>query len=141
MPRVAHAKPTILVAGVVPHLEGLEVLGQIQRAGWSVAVRCAARADLVVVGWASAGVDAAAVIAGLKDHPPSVGVPVLHAPPAGAPCAECRADVCLSSGSTPGQLARAASVLLEPGRRGRGARAGARLEPRSQHVRPLSAHL
>jgi len=107
--------PTILVAGVVRHLEWLEALGRVQRARWSLlAPRAAgAPADLIVVGQASAGVAAGAVIAALKDDPSTSAIPVLHAAPAEDACPECRADVCLSAGSTPGQLARVAEALLE----------------------------
>ena len=111
----ADAAPTILVVGAVQHLESLQDIGHIQRAGWRVVAPCAARspADLVVVGRPSAEVDAAAVIAGLKSDPATAAIPVLHVAPVEAGCARCPADACLSAGSTPGQMARVAHVLLE----------------------------
>jgi hypothetical protein len=109
------AAPTILVVGAVHHLECLRVLGHTQRARWDLLAPRAAGspADLIVVGQASAGVQAGAVIAELKDDPSTSAIPVLHAAPAEDACPECRADVCLSTGSTPGQLARVAGALLE----------------------------
>ena len=99
------------------HLEGLQGLGQIQRARWGVLSPYAARwpADLVVVGRSSGGVDPVAVIAGLKDAEVTGGIPVLHVAPPEQDCAECRADVCLSDMPVPGQLARVARVLIELG--------------------------
>lgn len=113
--RSPEAAPTILVAGVVHHLESLEALGNVQRARWSrLAPRAAGSpADLIVVGRPSAGADAVAAIARLKADPATAATPVLHAAPAEDGCTECRADVCLSTGSTPGQLARVAEALLE----------------------------
>jgi signal transduction histidine kinase len=113
---VADTAPTIVIAGVVHHLEGLQGIGHLQRARWSVVGPYAARrpADLVVVGRPLPGVDAVAVIAGLKDDPATRGIAVLHAP-SDAGCEECRADVCLSGGWSPGQLARVARVLIEVG--------------------------
>ena len=110
-----YTAPTILVAGAVRHLEWLETLGNVGRATWSLLAPRAARsgADLVVVGRPPSGVDAVAVIARLKGDPATAATPVLHAAPAETGCSECRADVCLSSGSTPGQLARVAEALLE----------------------------
>lgn len=109
------AAPTILVVGAVQHLESLQGIGRVERARWGRVAPCAARspADLVVVGRPSGGVDAAAVIAGLKNDPATAAIPVLHAAPAEAGCTECGADVCLSARSTPGQMARVAHVLLE----------------------------
>ena len=113
---VADTAPTIVIAGVVHHLEGLQGLGHLQRARWSLVGPYAARwpADLVVVGRPLPGVDAVAVIAGLKDDPATRAIPVLHAP-SDAGCEECRADVCLSGGWSPGQLERVSRVLLELG--------------------------
>ena len=111
---VADTAPTIVIAGVVHHIEGLQGLGNLQRARWSLVGPYAARwpADLVVVGRPLPGVDAVAVIAGLKDDPATRGIAVLHAP-SDVGCEECRADVCLSGGWSPGQLARVSRVLLE----------------------------
>ena len=113
----ADPTPTIVVAGVVHHLEGLQGLGQIQRARWGVLAPYAARwpADLVVVGRSSGGVDPVAVIAGLKDAEATRGIPVLHVAPHERGCADCRADVCLSDVPVAGQLARVARVLIELG--------------------------
>ena len=107
--------PRVVVAGAVHHLEWLRALGRIERARWGRVAACAVRsaADLIVVGRAPAGVDAGAVIAGLKDGPSTSSIPVLHAASAEDGCAECRADVCLSTGSTPGELARVAEALVE----------------------------
>jgi len=107
--------PTILVVGVVPHLERLRTLGHTQRARWPLLAPRAARSgvDLVVVGRRPGRADAQAVIARLKDDPATAATPVLHIAPAEDGCPECRADVCLSAGSTPGQLARVAEALLE----------------------------
>jgi hypothetical protein len=138
--RATATRPTILIAGLVRHQEVLERIGQVRRAGWNLGGPGAAGADLVVVGQASPGVDAVTVIAGLRDRARWGTVPVVHVAPTEAPCAACRADVCLSSGSAPGQLARVADVLLELGRRARTAR-GAWLEPRAQQVRSLGAQL
>jgi signal transduction histidine kinase len=120
----ADPTPTIVVAGVVHHLEGLQGLGQIQRARWGVLAPYAARwpADLVVVGRSSCSVDPVAVIAGLKDAEATAGIPVLHVAPHQQGCADCRADVCLSDFPVAGQLARVARVLIELG----GARASGR---------------
>ena len=103
--------------GCVHHLEGLQGLGQIQRARWGVLAPYAARrpADLVVVGRSSAGVDPVAVIAALKDTLTTAGIPVLHVAPHESGCADCRADVCLSDVPVAGQLARVARVLIELG--------------------------
>jgi hypothetical protein len=111
----AEAAPRILVAGVVVHAEGLRGLGETRRASWSLLARRAARsgADLVVVGRPAAGADALAAIARLKDDPATASTPVLHAAPAEDACPECRADVCLSTGSTAGELARVAEALLD----------------------------
>jgi len=51
-PRVVATMPTILVVGIVHHLEGLRDLGQLQRTRWSGLASHAAAgpADLVVVG-------------------------------------------------------------------------------------------
>jgi hypothetical protein len=136
--RTTAPRPTILIAGLVRHQEVLERIGQVRRAGWNLGRPGTAGADLVVVGQASPGVDVLALIAGLKDRSRPGSVPVVHAAPTEAPCAACRADVCLSSGSAPGQLARVADVLLEMGRRARTAR-GAPLEARAQQVRSLGA--
>jgi hypothetical protein len=138
--RPTAARPTILIAGLVRHQEVLERIGEVRRAGWNLRGPGTAGADLVVVGQASTGVDVLALIAGLKDRSRSGSVPVVHAAPTEAPCAACRADVCLSSGSAPGQLARVADVLLELGRRARTKR-GVRLEPRAQQVRSLGTQL
>jgi len=124
-----------VVAGVVHHLEGLQGLGQIQRARWGVLAPYAARwpADLVVVGRSSSGVDPVAVIAGLKDTETTAGIPVLHVAPHERGCADCRADVCLSDVPVAGQLARVARVLIELG----GARAVAGRAP-GQERGPLA---
>jgi len=116
-PPVADKTPTIVVAGVVHHLEGLQGLGQIQRARWGVLAPYAAEwpADLVVVGRSSGGVDPVAVIAGLKDGEATGGIPVLHVAPHEGGCADCRADVCLPDAPVAGQLARVARVLIELG--------------------------
>ena len=113
----ADTTPTIVVAGVVHHLEGLQGLGQIQRARWGVLASYAAQwpADLVVVGQSTGGVDPLAVIVGLKDAPATAGIPVLHVAPHERGCGECRADVCLSDVPVAGQLARVARVLIELG--------------------------
>jgi signal transduction histidine kinase/ActR/RegA family two-component response regulator len=103
---------------VVHHLDALQGLGQLERARWSAVVPYAARrpAHLVVVGQASAGVDGVRVIAGLKGHPATEDIPVLHALPPEADCTECRADVCLTGGWPARQLTRVAHVLLDLGR-------------------------
>ena len=108
---------TILVAGVVHHLEGLQGLGQIQRARWSALANDAAQwpADLVVVGHATGGTDTVAVIAGLKSGAATAGIPVLHVATHESDAAECRADVCLPDRPVPGQLERVARVLIELG--------------------------
>ena len=64
----ADTTPTIVVAGVVHHLEGLQGLGQIQRARWGVLAPFAAEwpADLVVVGRSSGGVDPVAAGGGRR---------------------------------------------------------------------------
>jgi signal transduction histidine kinase len=113
---VADAASTIVIAGVVHHLEGIQGLGRLRRTRWSLVGLYAARwpADLVVVGRPLPGVDAVAVIAGLKDDPATRSIAVLHAP-SDAGCEECRADVCLSGGWSPGQLARVSRVLVELG--------------------------
>jgi signal transduction histidine kinase len=135
--------PTIVVAGVVHHLEGLQGLGQIQRARWGVLAPYAARwpADLVVVGRSSGGVDPVAVIAGLKDGEATAGIPVLHVVPDEGGCAECRADVCLSDVPVAGQLARVAKVLIELGEArggtGRPPRPGPDLSGRSERLEGL----
>jgi hypothetical protein len=115
MKLAAEVAPRILVAGSVAHVEGLRALGDTKRAGWSLLARRAARsgADLVVVGRPSAGADALSAIARLKDDPATASTPVLHAAPAEDACPECRADVCLSTGSSAGQLARVAQALLD----------------------------
>jgi signal transduction histidine kinase len=120
--------PTILVVGIVHHLEGLRDLGLLQRTRWTGLASHAAGwpADLVVVGQSSTGVDAIAAMAGLKDGPATGAIPVLHAAAPEAGCPGCRADVCLPAGARPGQLARVASVLLDLHRtraQARGARA------------------
>ena len=110
------AAPTILVVGVVHHLECLRRPRPHRSGHGGICWRPAppgSPADLIVVGQASAGVQAGAVIAELKDDPSTSAIPVLHAAPAEDACPECRADVCLSTGSTPGQLARVAEALLE----------------------------
>ena len=124
--------PTIVVAGVVHHLEGLQGVGRIQRARWGVLAPYAARwpADLVVVGRPTSGVDPVAVIAGLKDAAATGAIPVLHLAPREQVCAECRADVCLSDVPVAGQLARVAKVLIELG----GARAGTGRAPERSGV-------
>jgi signal transduction histidine kinase len=106
-----------VVAGVVHHLEGLQGLGQLQRARWGVLEPYAARwpADLIVIGRSSGGVDPLTVIAGLKDAQATGGIPVLHLAPPEQDGAECRADVCLSEVPVAGQLARVARVLIELG--------------------------
>jgi hypothetical protein len=111
----AEAAPTILVVGVVRHVEWLLTLGRVERARWSVLAPRAARsaADLVVVGRPTSGADAVALIARLKDEPATAATPVLHADAAELGCAGCRADACLSTGSVPGQLTRVAGALLE----------------------------
>jgi len=111
----ANAAPTLLVVGVVPHIEWLRALGHVERARWRLLAPRAARsaADLVVVGRPAAGADAVAVIARLKDDPATAATPVLHADPAEFGCPGCRADICLSTGSVPGQLARVAEALLD----------------------------
>ena len=110
---IADPAPTILVVGVVPHVEWLRTLGRIERARWRpLAPRAAwSAADLVVVGRTAAGADAAAVIARLKDDPATAATPVLHA--ADGVCPGCGADFCLTTGSASGQLARVAEALLE----------------------------
>jgi signal transduction histidine kinase len=109
--------PTILVVGIVHHLEGLRDVGHLQRGRWRGLGPNAARwaADLVVVGHSSTGGDVVGVIAGLKDAPATRAIPVLHvaAPEACGP--KCRADVCLSGESSPDQIARVARVLIELG--------------------------
>ena len=127
--------PTIVVAGVVHHLEGLQGVGRIQRARWGVLAPYAARwpADLVVVGRPTSGVDPVAVIAGLKDAETTGAIPVLHLAAREPECAECRADVCLSDVPVAGQLARVARVLIELG----GARAVAGRAP-GQERGPLA---
>ena len=124
-----------MVAGVVHHLEGLQGLGQIQRARWGVLAPYAARwpADLVVVGRPPAGVDPVAVIAGLKDDPATAGIPVLHVAPHERGCAECRADVCLSDRA---RRRPAGARGARPDRAGPGARAvGAASRRRSAEPR------
>ncbi len=108
---------TIVVAGVVHYLEGLQGVGQIQRARWGVLAPYAARcpADLIVVGRSSGGVDPRAVIGGLKDGESTGAIPVMHVAQHEGDCAECRADVCLPDLPVPGQLARVARVLIELG--------------------------
>jgi hypothetical protein len=105
----------ILVVGSVRGVESLQQVGRVDRAGWGAVRRRAAlsRADLVVVGQPSPGVDAVADIAELKADPVTAAIPVLHDAPADTGCPGCRADVCLSVGSAPGQLARVAEALLE----------------------------
>jgi hypothetical protein len=109
--------PTIMVAGIVHHLEGLQGLGHIQRARWGVLAPYAARwpADLVVVGRSSGGVDPVAAIARLKDGEVTGDIPVLHLASHEPGCAECRADVCLGDVPVAGQMARVARVLIELG--------------------------
>ena len=109
--------PTILVVGIVHHLEGLRDVGHLQRTRWSGLAPDAARwaADLVVVGRSSTGGDVVGVIAGLKVGPATRAIPVLHVAAPEAGCSECRADVCLSGESSPDQLARVARVLIELG--------------------------
>ncbi len=111
----ADAAPTILVVGVVRRVEWLRALGHVERARWRLLAPRAARsaADLVVVGRPASGADAVAVIAWLKDDPATAATPVLHADPAELGCPGCRADICLSTGSVPGQLARVAEALLD----------------------------
>ena len=139
--RGSESMPTILVAGVVHHLEWLQALGRIQRARWNMLAPHAARAPagLVVVGRPLAGVDAAAVIAELKDDPATAAIPVLHAAPVEAGCTACRADVCLGAGTAPGQLVRVADVLLELARvRALGPTAGGRnTSSRSERLETL----
>lgn len=126
---------TILLAGVVHHLEGLQDLGQIQRARWGALAIDAARrpADLVVVGRATGDTDPLAVIAGLKEGQDTAAIPVLHVAPHERGGAECRADVCLPDTPLPGQMERVARVLLELGR----ARAVPPREPRSGRLEAL----
>ena len=139
---VSDTAPTIVIAGVVHHLEGLQGLGHLQRARWSLVGPHAARrpADLVVVGRPLPGIDAVAVIAGLKDDPATGGIAVLHAP-SDAGCQECRADVCLSGGWSPGQLARVSRVLIELGRARARVEAAGRVErhpaPRAERMEAL----
>jgi nitrogen-specific signal transduction histidine kinase len=134
---------TIVVAGVVHHLEGLQGLGQIQRARWGVLSPYAARwpADLVVVGRSSGGVDPVGVIAGLKDAESTGGIPVLHVAPPEQDCIDCRADVCLSDAPVPGQLARVARVLIELGEArassGRATGLESRTQARSERLETL----
>ncbi len=110
-------RATILLAGVVHHLEGLQGLGQIQRSRWGTLADDAARwpADLVVIGHATGGTDTVAVIAGLKNGEATAGIPVLHVAAHESDGAECCADVCLPDRPVPGQLERVARVLLEVG--------------------------
>ena len=109
---------TILLAGVVHHLERLQGLGQIQRSRWGALPEAAAQwpADLVVIGRATGGADPVAVIAGLKHGDATADIPVLHAAPHDGDGAECGADVCLPDPPVPGQMERVARVLLELGR-------------------------
>ena len=130
----AGAAPTILVAGVVHHVEGLQGLGQIQRARWSALGPSAAQGPvgLVVIGRSSGAADPTAAIAGLKDDPATGRIPVLHVAAAEGGCGgHCRADVCLLDPPLAGQVARAARVLLELGQ----ARARAALRPEAQAER------
>jgi hypothetical protein len=107
------AAPRILVVGSVRGLQGLQQVGRVKRTLWGSVRPRAASAELVVIGRSSGGSDATAAIARLKDDPATAATPVLHADPAEIRCAGCRADVCLSTGSVPGQLARVAEALLE----------------------------
>jgi len=106
--------PTVLVVGVVRHVEWLRTLGRVERARWSCVPTRAARsaADLVVVGGPAAGVHAPAAIARLKEDAATAAIPVLHAGDGVCP-GGCGADFCLSTGSASGQLARVAEALLE----------------------------
>jgi hypothetical protein len=99
----------------VDHVEGLEALGRVQFAPLNLLAPSAARspADLVVVGRVPAGVAPTTVVAEIKDGPSTSAIPVLHAAPAEDACPECRADVCLSTGSSAGELARVAEALLD----------------------------
>jgi two-component system cell cycle sensor histidine kinase/response regulator CckA len=111
----ADAVPTILVAGIVYHLERFQELGYIQRARWSVVVPGAVRgpADLVVVGAPSGGGGTAALVAELKKDAATAAIPVLHLFPADAPCDGCGADVCLALDAPPATLVGAARSLLD----------------------------
>jgi signal transduction histidine kinase len=111
----ADAVPTILVAGIVYHLERFQELGYIQRARWSVVVPGAVRgpADLVVVGAPSGGGGTAALVAELKRDPATAAIPVLHVFAADARCDGCGADVCLAVDAPPATLVGAARSLLE----------------------------
>jgi hypothetical protein len=106
--------PGILVVGSVPGLRRLEQVGRVQRARWDTVRPRALRvpAELVVVGTSARRVHAAAVIARLKDDPATAAIPVLHAGEGACP-GGCGADFCLSTGPSPGQLARVAEALLE----------------------------
>jgi len=110
----ADAVPTLLVAGIVPHLERLQELGYIQHARWSVAMPDAVRGrvDLVVVGPPAGGGAAAARVADLKREAAGAGVPMLHVFPADSPCDGCRADLCLRLDEPPATIVRAARTLL-----------------------------
>jgi signal transduction histidine kinase/ActR/RegA family two-component response regulator len=135
---LAEAGATILLAGVVHHVEGLQGLGQIQRARWGALGASAARgpADLVVIGRSSGVTDPAAAIAGLKDDPATGSIPVLHVADTEGGCGgDCRADVCLPDPPPAGQVARAARVLIELGHAR--AQAASRSQARSERLEAL----
>jgi two-component system cell cycle sensor histidine kinase/response regulator CckA len=107
--------PTILVAGIVRHVERLHALGRIERTRWGALARHVAslRADLVVVGGTPPDTDVADVVATIRKDDAVASVPVLHASPGAESCADCGADVCLPSGDVPGPLLQVARLLLE----------------------------
>jgi two-component system cell cycle sensor histidine kinase/response regulator CckA len=130
----ADAVPTLLVAGIVPHLERLQDLGYIQRARWSGVTPGAARgpADLVVVGTAPGGGRAPALLSELKRDQSTAAIPILHVYPADAPCGGCGADVCLRLDAPAATVVGAARSMLELSRareEGRRAREAPPREP------------
>jgi signal transduction histidine kinase len=110
----ADSVPTILVAGLVLHLERLQDLGYIQRARLRLVLPTALRGvDLVVVGTPASGIDTAGVVADLRREPATSATPILHSVADGATCGRCGADVCLPHGAGGETLLGVARALLE----------------------------
>ena len=111
----ARARPcTILVAGVVPSVDRLQELAQIERVRLRGVVSLAERAgaDVVVIGATAPPSLALEVIGELKRHPRTAPIPAIHLVAAGAACGACGAEICLPGDAAAATLLGVARMLL-----------------------------